>query len=175
MEFGHQEESQRLTSVRRFQRNQDPSWSRGVSLSKCHPHPLPVNTRLSAHTGPSAWNTTSSLIYLGLTVSSRQSSQSAPLWSLPRPLQMVGETWSSVFQQQPPLQDELPMACSPPDSSVHGILQVRILESVAIPFSRGSSRSRDWTWVSCIAGRFFTIWATREAQYNYCQDVWLSH
>ena len=55
------------------------------------------------------------------------------------------------------------MDCSPPGSSVHGISQVRILEWVAIPFSRGSSWSRDWTLVSCIAGRFFTIWATREA------------
>ena len=46
----------------------------------------------------------------------------------------------------------------------HGILQVRILQWVAISFSRGSSRPRDWTQVSCIAGRFFTSWATREAQ-----------
>ena len=51
---------------------------------------------------------------------------------------------------------------SPPDSSVHGILQARILEWVAIPFSRGSSQARDCTFVSCTAGRFFTIWATRE-------------
>ena len=49
------------------------------------------------------------------------------------------------------------------DSSDHGILQARILEWVAIPFSRGSSWHRDQTWVFCIAGRFFTIWATREA------------
>ena len=56
-----------------------------------------------------------------------------------------------------------PMNCSPPGSSVHGILQARILEWVAIPFSRASSQLRDWTWVSCIAGRFFTVWATREA------------
>ena len=55
------------------------------------------------------------------------------------------------------------MDCSPPGSSVHGILQARILEWVAIPFSRGSSQPRDWTWVSCIAGGFFTVWATREA------------
>ena len=52
------------------------------------------------------------------------------------------------------------MDCSPPDSSVHGILQTRILEWVAISSSRGSSWPRDRTWVSC---RFFTIWATREA------------
>ena len=57
-----------------------------------------------------------------------------------------------------------PMDCSPPGSSVHGISQARVLEWVAIPFSRGSSQSRDWTQVSCIAGRFFTIvWTTRGA------------
>ena len=49
-----------------------------------------------------------------------------------------------------------PMDCSPLGSSVHGILQ-------NIPFSRGSSWPRDWTWVSCIADRFFTIWVTRKA------------
>ena len=49
-----------------------------------------------------------------------------------------------------------------PGSSVHGILQVRILEWVAIPFSRVSSQLQNWTQVSCIAGGFFTIWATRE-------------
>ena len=57
-----------------------------------------------------------------------------------------------------------PKDCSPPGSSVHGILQARILEWVAIPFSRGSSRPGGQTWVSCIAGGFFTSWATREAQ-----------
>ena len=58
-----------------------------------------------------------------------------------------------------------PMNCSPPGSSVHGFLQARILEWVAIPFSRGSSQARDQIWVSCIAGRCFTIWASREIQY----------
>ena len=51
------------------------------------------------------------------------------------------------------------MDCSPPGSSVHGIPHARILEWVAIPFPRGSSQPRDWIHVSCIAGRFFTIWA----------------
>ena len=55
-----------------------------------------------------------------------------------------------------------PMDCSPPGSSVHGILQTRILEWVAIPFSRGSSHPKDRNWVPCIAGGFLTIWATRE-------------
>ena len=52
-----------------------------------------------------------------------------------------------------------PEVCSPPGSSVHRILQARILDWVAISFSRGSSRPRDWNWVSCdscIAGGFFT-------------------
>ena len=60
-----------------------------------------------------------------------------------------------------------PMDCSPPGSSVHGIHQARILDCVAMPFSRESSRPRDRTWVSCFAGRLFTIWATREFQYRY--------
>ena len=55
------------------------------------------------------------------------------------------------------------MDCSLQGSSVHEILQARILVWVAIPFSRGSSQPKDQTQVSCIAGRFFTIWATREA------------
>ena len=48
------------------------------------------------------------------------------------------------------------MDCSPPGSSVHGILQARILEWVAIPFSGGSSWHRDRTWVSYMASRFLT-------------------
>ena len=50
-----------------------------------------------------------------------------------------------------------PTDCSPSGSSVHGILQARILECVIIPFPRGSSWPRDWTWVSYIAGRSFTL------------------
>ena len=53
--------------------------------------------------------------------------------------------------------------CNPTDYTVHGILQVRTLEWVAFPFSRGSSQPRDQTQVSHIASRFFTSWATREA------------
>ena len=52
-----------------------------------------------------------------------------------------------------------PMDCSPPGSSVDGILQPRMLERVASPFSKGSSQPRNWTGVSCIAGEFFTSWA----------------
>ena len=70
-----------------------------------------------------------------------------------------------VIQSCPTLCD--PMDCSLPASSVHEILQARILEWVAIPFSKGSSWSKDWTWVSCIAGRFFTIWATKEPSHRF--------
>ena len=56
-----------------------------------------------------------------------------------------------------------PVDCSRPGSSVPGILQARLLEWVAISLSKGSSRPRDWTQVSCIAGGFFTNWAIREA------------
>ena len=54
--------------------------------------------------------------------------------------------------------------CSPPGSSAHGILQARILEWVAIPFSKGSSWPRDRNQISYTASKFLTIWATREAQ-----------
>ena len=68
-----------------------------------------------------------------------------------------------------------PIGCSPPGSSVHGILHARILEWVENPFSRGSSWPRDWTWVSHIADRFFTIWIARETRYPlylYSNNWW---
>ena len=62
---------------------------------------------------------------------------------------LKGKKWKQLYITDP-------TDCSPPGSSIHGILQARILEWVAIPFSRGSSRPRNWTCISCIAGRFFT-------------------
>ena len=56
--------------------------------------------------------------------------------------------------------------CSPPDSSIHGIFQARVLKWVAISFSRGSSWPRDQTQVSRRAGRCFTVWATREPMFG---------
>ena len=67
-----------------------------------------------------------------------------------------------VTQLCPTLCD--PMDCKPARLPIHGIPQAWILEWVANPFSRESSGPRDWTLVSRIAGRSFTIWATREAQ-----------
>ena len=87
-----------------------------------------------------------------------------------------------VAQLCPTLCD--PMDCSLPGSSIHGILQARTLEWVAVPFSRGSSGTSDPSQVSCIAGRFLTIWVTRETQgklvlgiFHFCKylfpDIWI--
>ena len=87
-----------------------------------------------------------------------------PLWSFittpPSFLPPLFLTPVCVTQSCPTLCD--PMGCSPPGSSIHGILQARRLEWGAIPFSSRSSWPRDWTRISCIAGRSFTIWATWE-------------
>ena len=63
--------------------------------------------------------------------------------------------------------------CDDMDYTVHGILQARILEWVAFPFSRASSQPRKWTQVSHIAGRFFTSWAIRKAQDNLGNPIYL--
>ena len=73
-------------------------------------------------------------------------------------LKLVKESESEVSQSCPILCH--PMDCNLQGSSIHGIFQARIMEWVAISFSRRSSRPRDWTQVSCIVGRCFTIWAT---------------
>ena len=64
-----------------------------------------------------------------------------------------------------------PMDCSLPGSSIHGILQARISKWVAMPSSRGSSPSRDRTQVSHIVGRFFTVWASREALHGGLKQI----
>ena len=58
-----------------------------------------------------------------------------------------------------------------PGSSIHVIFQARVLEWGAISFSRRSSQPRDWTLVSRVVGRRFTVWATREAQYTICIGI----
>ena len=79
----------------------------------------------------------------------------------------------SVAQSCPTLCD--PMDCSLPGTSLHGILQARVLAWVASSFSRGSSRPRDQTQVSHIPGRHFNLWATREACSNYRTIALISH
>ena len=72
----------------------------------------------------------------------------------------ISNSESEVAQSCPTLCD--PVDCSLPGSSVHGILQARVLEWVTISFSRGSSQPRDRTQVSGIPGRHFNLWATFE-------------
>ena len=83
--------------------------------------------------------------------------------------------WSEVEVAQ-----SCPTLCDPMDYTVHGIFQARILEWVAFPFSRGSSQPRDGTQIPCIAGRFFTSWATLPWPnsdlphvLSYDKDYWL--
>ena len=82
------------------------------------------------------------------------------------------ESESEVVQSCPTLCD--PMDCSLPGSSVHGILQARVLEWVDIFFSRGSSWPRDGTQVSRIPGIRFNLWATREANNSWEKSTDLS-
>ena len=85
---------------------------------------------------------------------------------------MTLKKWSLVNQLCPTLCN--PMDCSLPGSSIHGIFQTRVLEWVDISFSRRSSQPRDRTQVSRIAGRCFTLWATREAHYFLSHvTIWL--
>ena len=64
-----------------------------------------------------------------------------------------------------------PLDYSPPGFSVHGILQARILDRVAMPSPRRSSQPKGQTQVSCTVGGFFTSWATQEAQIiDYCTE-----
>ena len=79
------------------------------------------------------------------------------------------ESESEVVQSRPTLYN--PMDCSLLVSSVHGIFQARVLEWVAISFPRRSSQLRDWTRVSHIAGRHFTLWATREVWWKTHHDT----
>ena len=83
------------------------------------------------------------------------------LWNDCRILRRMWLSESEVPQSCPTLCD--PMDWSLSGSSINGIFQSRVLEGVAMPSSRGSSQLRDQTQVSHIAGRCFTIWATREA------------
>ena len=79
-----------------------------------------------------------------------------------------------VSQSCPTLCD--PLDCSPLGSSVHGILQARIVEWVAIPFLRGSSWPKDWIHISHKADRFFTVWATMKpivkVYHNLILKIW---
>ena len=80
---------------------------------------------------------------------------------------VTSEQVSEVAQSCPILCD--PMDCSLPGSSMHGIFQARVLEWVAISFSRESSWPRDQTQISHTAVRHFTVWATRDCQNSHSE------
>ena len=85
---------------------------------------------------------------------------------------MNSEKWKVKVKSLSRVQLCDPVDCSPPGSSVHGILQARILKWVAISFSRGSSQPSDRTRVSCIAGRHFILWATNsESTAKHSQPI----
>ena len=86
--------------------------------------------------------------------------QSLQIWLVKMRLYLIRVRWGEVAQLCPTLCD--PVDCNLLGFSVHGILQARILEWIAISFARGSSRPRDRTQVSRIGGRRFNLWATRE-------------
>ena len=75
----------------------------------------------------------------------------------------VKQEWTRVIQYLAYFTQSCLTLCGPMVYTVHGLLQARILEWVAYLFSSRSSQLRNWTGVSCIAGRFFTNWAIREA------------
>ena len=77
---------------------------------------------------------------------------------------MLDSSHSHIWSCEVKVTQLCPTLCEPMDYKVHGILQARIMERVAFPFSRGSSQPRNQTQVPHIAGRSFTSWATREAQ-----------
>ena len=88
-----------------------------------------------------------------------------------RPCGLERKKESEVTQLCPTLCD--PVDCSLSGSSIHGIFQARLLEWIAISFSRGSSQPRDQTQVSHIVGRCFTVWATKTICQNYISDCHL--
>ena len=74
---------------------------------------------------------------------------------------------SSIYHMKVKVAQLCLTLCDPMDYTVHGVLQARILEWVDFPFSRKSSQPRDQTWVSRVAGGFFTVWDTGEALFIY--------
>ena len=125
-------------------------------------HPVWLSCHLADHQClPSCWASLSLDIGYPLTVTPVTPAVAACCWSGSCvALEQLSESESEVAQSCLTLCD--PMDCSLPSSSVHGILQAKVLEWVAVSFSRGSSQPRDQTQVSHTAGRHFTVWATRE-------------
>ena len=131
-----------------------PLWTLGLKTETIywiyHSRPLGVDTLSPEPVPVRGWEE-----FILVWVSSFEIYPTHPRKSIQLSCPIETVKWSEVKVAQ-----LCPTLCYPMDYIVHGILQARILEWVAYPFSRGSSQPRDWTWVSCIAGRFFTSWAT---------------
>ena len=131
-------------------------------------HLPPIGTGLTQGSPPTPMQLPRSSLSQGLVIPSRmaQPSHTGCIWTLQVLQSQIscggcGDTmseWVKVAQLCLTL-------CDPMDYRVHGILQAKILEWVALSFSRGFSQPRNRTQVSHISGRFFTSWATREAQF----------
>ena len=74
--------------------------------------------------------------------------------------------YSSIYRSEVKVTQLCPTLWDPMDYIAHGTLQARILEWVAFPFSRGSSRPRNWTGISCMAGGFFPSWAVKKVNHK---------
>ena len=137
---------QSLTFLNRIPRRQRPQW---VAARKCPPLKKAALTEVTPRPGAAvchSWSRQQLLRAVGSRV---------PVGTRPPAV-------TDTPHHTPPDSSDCislcdPMDCSPPGSSVHGISQARIVEWVAIPFSRVSSLPRGQTQVSCLAGRFFTI------------------
>ena len=134
-------------------------WSSNVESSAssiAHPHCCWKEASVPNHWVISMFSVHSSWLPTELVSQERKRKPQCPLWpSLGSHIYRTS-CCRSVAQSCPTL-------CDPMYYTVHGILQARILEWVAFPFSRGSSQPRNWTQVSHIASGFFTSWATRES------------
>ena len=134
-----------------------------LSVMSCSQHVLCHEAAASATTALWAWVTCQPLFQGFLLLSF--GTHGWNLFLKPAPDLSLASLWSLRICIQLYLTLCNPMDCSPqaPLSSVHGISRGRILECIAISFSRGSSPPRHRTYISCIAGGFFTNWATKEA------------
>ena len=157
----------------------EAAWGANVWVSGCSPLLTVIAQSHTIAATDSAWPTSAD--------SARPGPGTLPAFCFDKPNNQAAEQWPWYCREWKVkvkvLVDEgcltlcSPMDCSPQGSSVHGILQARILEWVAIPFSRGSSQPREQTWVSCIAGWLYHLrqkggWVQGEPPTSSGHAVW---
>ena len=140
---------------------------RKISINKFH---------LSTH-GPPHMASPPTVLKKSGSLGKRENAKESSVFSLKQRQHPVWRKHCCAYQVRQKVKVKVAQSCltlrDPVDCTVYGILQARILEWVAIPFSRGSSQPRDRTQVSHISGGFFASWATRGAQ-EYCSGWPLS-